>query len=170
MVGALSGPGALGSVQAVPGTDRLLPGGGDGLLHKGDGEKIARPLESGGLGAEDRTQEVQTHAERLAANKPLMRIAGEDNSSRYKSGVGRQMSCYICRRYRKKRQNTCWMCRRCSMPLCKKNRKRHQTCLEVHQCEDNPYLGYGKMACGKNQWTMPKELQVYNRTRNGGRK
>ena len=130
---------------------------------------IARPLEYGGLGAEDRTREVRSHAQRLAEDQPLARIVGENNTTKYgAAGRPRQRSCFICRRYRETSQNTCWMCRHCGMPLCKKDRKRPETCLEEHQCSDNPFLGCGMMARGKGKWKMPPELKVFNRTRSRG--
>ena len=58
-------------------------------------------------------------------------------------------------------KNTNWMCRRCGMPLCKKNRGRDQTCLEEHQCSAHPILGCGCEARTRYQWIMPDELKCY---------
>ena len=60
-------------------------------------DRIALPLESGGLGAEDRTVEHKTHEEHLASGAALQRIVTEDNQTKYASGQSVQMRCYICR-------------------------------------------------------------------------
>ena len=163
--------GALGPAQTVQGGYHLLRRGIGGFSIKEMANRIARPLEYGGLGAEDRTREVRSQAERLAEDQPLTRIVGADNSTKYcAEGRPRQRSCFICRWYRDNTQNTCWMCRQCGMPLCKKDRRRPQTCLEEHKCSDNPILGCGMMARGPSEYEMPPDLKVYNRTRSRGRK
>ena len=137
-------------------------------------DRIALPLESGGLGAEDRTVEHKTHEEHLASGAALQRIVTEDNQTRYASGQSVQMRCYICRKYRQQMRNTCWMCKGCGMPLCKKDRSneplRNESCLVEHRCSDNEYLGCGMLNRAKREWIMPDNLKVFRATRTGGRK
>ena len=126
---------------------------------------IAKPLRKGSLGIRV-VKNRQSAKEQAFPTEPLCRIKGEDNRIVYpESGDIISMRCFVCRPYRRMPINTNWMCKECGMPLCRKGRKRDQTCLEEHQCSTNEYLGCGFIKRNKNNWILPEELKRYKRTR-----
>jgi hypothetical protein len=67
-----------------------------------------------------------------------------------------QQTCFICRQYQKKQQNTQWCCARCKMPLCKKQR-RDVSCFQEH-CD---HAGDSVLGCGAQRvhFVMPVEYR-----------
>ena len=75
----------------------------------------------------------------------LIRIRGQDGTSVYPRAEGkqqrvRQQSCFVCRKYKYKPQNTQWMCRHCGMPLCSLSRGRDRDCLREHQNSECKFI------------------------------
>ena len=126
-------------------------------------DMIAKPLEEGRLGVEDRRRVS------VLEDGPLVRIRGEDNSLVHEgTNHCRVLRCYICRRYTKLAPNTTMKCVQCGMPLCAVNRGRTETCLDEHLCSPDRYIGCGLMVDRGTQWVMPSSRKLYNRTRSAG--
>jgi hypothetical protein len=90
----------------------------------------------------------------------LVRITDENgNMRRPDGGKEYQKSCFICRQYRKEPVNTVWCCSSCSMPLCKKSRRRERTCHEEHKYyHEDQQLGCCQ---GRDTFVLPKEYRLY---------
>ena len=98
----------------------------------------------------------------------LIRIRGQDGTSVYPRAEGkqqrvRQQSCFVCRKYKYKPQNTQWMCRHCGMPLCSLSRGRDRDCLREHQNSECKFIGCKKMK--RTKFILPDELKLCLRTR-----
>lgn len=125
---------------------------------------IGRPLATGTM----RYRETEQPSARTTLGKDdgrkLTRIRGEDGSIHYPSGSSISLSCYICRRYMERAKNTNWMCIKCGMPLCQKDRKHEHsgmTCLEEHLSSNHHFLGCGYMPRPTNKHHMPDHLKVW---------
>ena len=71
-----------------------------------------------------------------------------------------QQTCFICRQYQKKQQNTQWCCARCKMPLCKKQR-RDVSCFQEH-CD---HAGDSVLGCGAQRVHLVMAMPVEYRNR-----
>jgi hypothetical protein len=137
---------------------------------------IALPLRTGELTYRAVDQPSQRRANNGDDDDDILtRIRGPDNSVNYPPKDGnpakpRQRSCYICRKYQEKKENTQWMCRKCGMPLCSVDRHRRETCKAEHLHSKNEYLGCGFLIRGPNEFIMPDHLILYRRTRSGAAK
>ena len=90
---------------------------------------------------------------------PLERIAKDGNITR-PDGSEFQKTCFICRMYRMKPQNTMWCCKECSMPLCKIDRGRGATCFDEHYVAwDDEVIGCKQ---GRKYFVMPSEYRRYS--------
>ena len=134
--------------------------------------RIALPLDSGGLGAEDCTVECKTHEKHLASGDASWPRTTRRGTHRGKPC--KWVTYFICRKYCQKMRTTCWMGKGCGMPLCRKDHRqepsRNVSCLVEHRCSGNEYLGCGILNRAKKEWIMPNHLKVFHATRTGGRK
>ena len=136
---------------------------------------LGKPLRTSTLKYQKGTRKSARSHDHGGDNRPdLVQIRGDDGTISYPPrkkgayGKPRQRTCFICRRYREKNQNTQWMCGKCGMPLCMKDRtsnekghERKQSCLHEHKHSDNIYLGCGFISRSPSQFVMPTELILY---------
>ena len=68
----------------------------------------------------------------------LTRIRGRYGNLRGDNGKAIQNSCFICRQYKKKPQNTQWKCETRGMPLCRVDRSNNDAKIGIvrHSCID----------------------------------
>lgn len=100
-------------------------------------------------------------------SRPLERITNEEGQSTRESVDGKkssgyQQTCFICRQYRAKQQNTYWWCSECNMPLCGDEHKRRDiTCYQEH-CNnyDDPVLGCHR----RKRFVMPNDYKLFGAT------
>ena len=113
---------------------------------------IGKPLSDGQFNYyRDRRQPTSKHAYR-----PVERICCPDGSIVHPvKNVGdkvrvRQQSCFICRQYKCKPQNTQWKCKDCGMPLCNVDQsnagKRKLCCIDEHAQSKDQILGCNLVA------------------------
>lgn len=104
-----------------------------------------------------------------AAERPIERITGPDGTVRYeprngeRKGRARQQTCFICRRYQAKPQNTQWRCKACHMPLCQTPRTnvaagRMMDCVDEHKQSNDKVLGCCFME--RDDFLFPDELKL----------
>ena len=130
---------------------------------------IGKPLSDGQCNYyRDRRQPTSKHAYR-----PVERICGPDGSIVHPvKNVGdkvrvRQQSCFICRQYKCKPQNTQWKCKDCGMPLCNVDRsdggERKLCCINEHTQSKDQILGCNLVA--RNAFILPNDYIQFNITR-----